>query len=270
MASSFLNQLSQADPSTVSSYLPNSLAGLVPYLLTALTLYLSLTSFLSTGRFFVSLFRFALKWASIAALGLSAWATWNGNGDQVGRTALSTANTAFNVAKWGFNALDPVGRVQDLFDAGQGRAATGSRASARRNARAANARAGANAGAGSGWNLDDLVGGDKADVLKKVSDSVLSFVGREAEDVAAGAKTKPSKLRKEAQANKAQAKAKADASSGAGFRFDPVGWAGRMAFGEQFGEAKKAWEAFTGAMQEVKPVNPGFGKKGTQGRTDWK
>ncbi len=254
MASYFLNQLSNADPSTLSSYLPSSLAGLVPYFLTALTLYLSITSFLSTGRFLYGIFRFLFKWASIAALGASAWATWNGNGDQVGKTAVSTATTAYNLARWGYNTFDPLGRVQGLLDAGQGRAATG----ARRTARAANG-----GGAGAGWSLDELVSGDKADVLKKVGESVLNFVGQDGEDATAGAKTKASKLRKQKQAEKAKANA------GGGLGFDPVGWMGKVAFGEQFGEARKAWDAFSGAMQDARPVNPGFGKKGTQGRTDW-
>ena len=262
MASYFLSQLSNADPSTLSSYLPSSLAGLVPYLLTAVTLYLSITSFLSTGRFLYGIVRFFAKWASIAALGASAYATWNGNGDQVGKTAVSTATTAYNVVRWGYNTFDPVGRVQDLFEAGQGRAATGSRVNARRTARAAKA-----AGGGSGWNLDDLVNGDKADVLKKVGESVLNFVGQDDEDPTAGVKTKASKLRKQKQAEKA--KANANSNSGGGFGFDPLGWAGKLAFGEQFGEAKKAWDAFSGAMQDARPANPGFGKKGTQGRTDW-
>lgn len=242
MASYLLNRLSQTDPSTLTSYLPSSLAGLVPYLLTALTLYLSFTSLLSTSRLFFSLFRFLFKWASLAALGASAWATWNGNGDQVGKTALSTATTAFNVAKWGYNTFDPLGRVQDVFDATQGRAPAGA-ARRDRHARAANV----GGPGGSGWNLDELVNGDKADVLRKVGESVLNFVGQDGageEDVTAGAKTKAAKLRKQKQAEKAKANA---GNSGGGFGFDPVGWAGKKAFGESFGEAKKVWDSFNGA-----------------------
>lgn len=229
MTSYLLHQLSQMDASTLSSYLPSSVAQLVPYALGALTLYLSLMSLLSTGRFFFSIVRFFAKWGALAALGASAWATWNGNGDQVVSTGLSTGRTALNVARWGWHALDAPGRFGDLLQAGQGKEPTGARR--RRNAATTNAGK-------SGFDLDDILGGDHSDVLRKVSDSVLNFVGQQGgattEDEP---RTRAGKLRKE----KAQEKHKAGSG---GFGFDPLAWAGKAVMGESFGQAKQAYDQF--------------------------
>lgn len=233
MASYLLNKLSQMDAQTLSSYLPQSLAGAVPYILTALTLYFSLMSLLSTGRFFFSIARFFAKWGALAALGLSAWATWNGEGDKVLNTASQFGRGGMGLAKWGWNFLEGNEKIGSLW---QGSQPSSSGKRAKKSTSSTGAGRAARGSKKSGWDLEDIVQGVTGAAGGKSSDDVLGYVQNIAKSYLGADDT--------ASATNGKKDSKGPL---AGLGFDPMGWAGKMAFGQ----AKNAWDSFAEGLGDA-------------------